>query len=76
MKTITHSQYLQLIGLQAIAKEAQARMTEVVKSAVEITGEKDSEGIPELSGHTCDIMYDNRGLDEGLRIMKVAVAKA
>lgn len=73
MKTITQDQYLQLVGLSALARECQKRMTEITNCAVKITGEKDSDGNPHTCGHTSDILYENRGLDEGLRIMGIEV---
>lgn len=74
MKTITKAQYYQLVGLRA-AYEAQYKVCEALqRAAVAITDERDTNGNPDNGGHTIDILWGERDLDEGLRIMGIEVA--
>lgn len=66
-KTITHAEYLQLLGLRLIADRHQSAMDELSKAAAAITGETD-----EL-GHTYDYVWSNRELDEMLDVLELKV---
>ena len=74
-RTISKAKYYQLVGLIAAAKKQQEIMDAMVEAARDITQEVDSEGNPERSGHTMDMLWGSRPLDEGLRILKIRVAK-
>lgn len=67
MKTITYNQYLQLIGLREIVRQHWKMCDLANKAASEITGEDEM-------GHTNDIMFDSRELDEGLKLMEIEIA--
>jgi hypothetical protein len=49
MKTFTHPQYLQLLGLLALAAEHIAQLNAIQGAAEALTGEKD--------GHTRDVVW-------------------
>ncbi|RYG53615.1 hypothetical protein EON80_32535 [bacterium] len=49
MKKLTHPQYLQLLGLLALAAEHVAQLAAIQGAAEKITGEKD--------GHTRDVVW-------------------
>lgn len=66
MKKISHSQYLQLVGLQVLAEKHNRMMHDIEACACEITGE-------DQAGHTADILYGSRELDEGLKLMGIEV---
>lgn len=68
VRTITKAQYLQLVGLNTLAAKYDNLMRELNKAAEEITQEKHDCG-----GHTMDIIYQSRELDEGLEIMGITV---
>jgi Zn ribbon nucleic-acid-binding protein len=74
-KTITQDQYYQLVGLAAAAKHQIDVLKAMEKAALAITDERDHEGNPHDCGHTTDIVWASRDLDEGLRIMEIEVAK-
>jgi len=64
---ITKSQYMQLIGLKTVADSLLKQLENVEKAAMEITGEDDS------LGHTSDMIYGSRELDEMLKLLKIEV---
>lgn len=66
MKSITHNQYLQLIGLKTVCEKHNAMCTATLEAAAEITGE-------DMHGHMSDILFGGRPLDEGLRLMEIEV---
>lgn len=66
MKTITYSQYLQFLGLREIVRKHDAICQQALGAAADITGE-------DIHGHTSDIMFDSRDVDEGLRLMEITV---
>ncbi len=69
MKTITKNQYLQLVGLMTLGRKHNEMCREIEKAACEITGE-------DVAGHTVDMMYGDRELDEGLKLLGVQVAES
>lgn len=69
MKTITHNQYLQLVGLMTVCEKYNAMCTATLKAAAEIIGEDEH-------GHTSDILFGSRPLDEGLKLMGIDVLPA
>lgn len=75
MKTITKTQYYQLLGLIFLANRAIKEIDNIVSAALEITGEKDDKGRPETLGHTNDVIWHARKLDDALDIMKIKVGK-
>lgn len=68
MKTITHAQYLQLLGLREIVKQHDAVCSQANAAAAELLGE-------DPHGHTNDMMYGSRDIDEGLGLLKIKVLK-
>lgn len=72
-KKITQSQYYQLVGLMAAHAEQQKILKALERAAVAITDERDREGNPEYGGHTSDILWDCRELQDGLRILDIEV---
>lgn len=66
MKTITHAQYLQLLGLREIVRQHWKMCQAARDAAVEIVG-------GDLHGFMDDVMFDSRELDEGLKLMEVTV---
>jgi hypothetical protein len=70
MKTITHNQYLQLVGLLAITTKHYAMIKQFEEAFVDITGEEDT------AGHSMDILCGCRDLDEGLKLLHVTVTPA
>lgn len=68
MKTITKNQYVQLVGLLAIATKHYAMINQCEAAFTEITGEGDT------AGHGMDILCGSRELDDGLRILGITVA--
>lgn len=75
VRVITKAQYYQLVGLIAAAKEQVAILQAMEKAAMLITEERDSDGKPSNGGHTTDMIWQGRELDDGLRILKIKVAK-
>ncbi len=70
MKTITKEQYYQLIGVVVLAKSYLDKINDLEKAALNITQE-----VYDIGGHTSDIVWGSRDLDEGLKIMGVKVNK-
>jgi hypothetical protein len=70
MKTITRGQYLQLLGLQTLAKQHWSAINDIEKAALEITKEDND------IGHTMDMMADSRNIDDGLRILGIKVEES
>lgn len=68
MKTITHSQYLQLLGLMTLAKQYNAMLEQLLIAAATITQEKDVH-----TGHVSDMVYGSRELDDGLNCLEITV---
>lgn len=67
-RTITRSEYLQLVGLMALAQRHNQALRELDEAARGITHE-------ERDGHTSDAIYDafSLGVDDLLRRLKIAV---
>lgn len=70
---ITKEQYHQLLGLKTLGENILKQLDVLEDVALQITREKDSYGDPYKGGHTADIVWSNRDLDEGLRIMGIEV---
>lgn len=68
-KTITKAQHLQLVGLLALAKRHNERLDDIRRAVAEIIREEDDHG------HASDIVYGDRDLDDGLRILGITVAE-
>ncbi len=68
--TITRSQYLQLLGLQTLAAHHIRTMDGLAAAAIAIT----REGVD--MGHTYDLVWGNRNLDEALGLMGITVEPA
>lgn len=66
MKTITQNQYLQLVGLIAICQKYWSMCSAAQKAAAEITGTDEH-------GHISDVLFGDRPLDEGLKLMGIEV---
>lgn len=64
---ITKQQYVLLLGLRAVADSLLQQLESVEKAAIEITGEDDS------LGHTSDMIYGSREVDEMLKLLKIEV---
>lgn len=72
MKTITQTQYEQLVGLKTLADSLNNQLKLLITAAKEIT-EEDCELI---FGHTDDLIYDDdMTVDELLRRLKIKVKK-
>jgi hypothetical protein len=72
MTTITRTQYLQLLGLMTLAKMHNDKLRDIEISACAITGVVPGEYSGNC-GHTSDMVYGSRELDDGLRCMKITV---
>lgn len=68
MKTITRNQYLQLVGLITLGKHHRTLLESIEKAAREITGESEEGG-----SHSDDMIWADRGIDDGLRILEIEV---
>jgi hypothetical protein len=66
-RLITRDQYMQLVGIVAASTEQQKILKSLELAACAITGEDDN------AGHTTDILWGSRELDEGLEILGVGV---
>jgi hypothetical protein len=69
-RMISRHQYFQLLVIIAAATEQQKILKSLELAACAITGEDDN------AGHTTDILWGSRELDEGLEILGVAVEPA
>lgn len=65
--TITQKEYIMLQGLIAVAEKHNAICDSCVKSIADILGEDDD------AGHSSDVAYGSRGLDELLRVLGIKV---
>lgn len=74
-KSISKREYLALVGLEALAKVQRNMLDEIESAALEITKEVDYNGVPERGGHTMDMLWGSRELDDMLRILKIKVKK-
>jgi hypothetical protein len=74
-KEITKAEYLQLLGLRTLSDGYREILNGAVKSAQKITGEIDYDGLPELMGHTSDMVFGMRELDEMLRLLDLKVVE-
>lgn len=72
-RTITRAQYLQLVGLHALAAHHIKAMDDLTMAALAITQERDGDGELDQRGHTNDLIWHSRTLDEGLKIMGITV---
>jgi len=59
MKTISRAEYLQLLGLAALAARHDAQLREIEATAREVLGDPD-----DASGHISDMIYGSRSLRE------------
>jgi hypothetical protein len=77
VKTITTAQYLQLIGLMAVAERHNVQLKEIEKAVEEIvlSPDADHDHVEHVRGHVSDLTYGSRGVDEFLRILEVTVQK-
>ncbi len=71
--SITHNEYLQILGLAAAAGQINRTLAQFVRAAQEIVGEDPSQS----SGHIEDILYtadaDQRFVDKRLAWLKITV---
>ena len=67
IKTITQHQYLQLVGLLALAKQHNRDLERIKCAAMEITGDDDEWGL------TSDAVYGMHTIDELLKFLEIAV---
>ena len=76
MKTITKNQYLQLVGLLALAGRHMAMLKSISEAALSITGEE-KDGTPSTYGHTFDAVWDDnrRDADALLTRLEIKVRK-
>lgn len=72
MTTITRTQYHQLLGLMTLAKMHNDKLRDIEVAACVITGVVPGEYAGNC-GHTSDMVYGSRELDDGLRCMKIEV---
>jgi len=72
-KTITRSQYLQLLGLKTLADKHRAAMNDILNAMLDITDERDREGKRDDMGHTCDVVWSDEDLDKKLGYMGIEV---
>lgn len=66
---ITRSEYLQLTGIVALAERYSKMLGDLCEAAYEITKEEHDHG----SGHTSDVVWGCRELDDALRILGITV---
>lgn len=64
MKKITRAQYLQLCGIVGMAHKHYEALDELFSAAEAITGKSDN-------GHTSDMIFGSRELNDGLRLMGI-----
>jgi hypothetical protein len=65
-KTITKNQYYQLLALQALSKKYNDLISDILTSAVEITGEENED-------HTADMIFGETSLDDALDYMDILI---
>ena len=65
--TITKNEYLQLVGLQALANSYLKKIDDLESLAYELTGELDS------FGFTTDMICNDRGIDEVLEQLDITI---
>ena len=70
---ISRAEYLQLMGLRAVADKYNALLKAIEVAAYEITAELDRNGKPETMGHTSDFIYGNWDLDTMLERLGLKV---
>ncbi len=63
---ITHSEYLQLVGLVTLAKQHNQMLESILKAAMSITGHTDYSQVD-------DVIYSATELDDALKYMEIAV---
>lgn len=68
-KTISKEQYLQLIGLLAVAEKHNGMLESILEAVREITGEEDK------FGHSADMIYGSTTLDNALEYLDITVLK-
>lgn len=66
-RTISRSEYFQLIGLLTLAKKHNETLKDIERAALAITKEVDD------LGHTADAVYGNRSPDELLALLDITV---
>lgn len=72
MKTITRSEYLQLLGLDALARKHNAALHDILEAMEEITGEAGTDRAGE--GHCADLVWsENLTVDEQLPKLGITV---
>jgi hypothetical protein len=73
MRTITRPEYLQLIGLLALAQRHNAMLNEIAEAIRAITDERDRDGAPNYSGHSFDAVWSDYSADDLLRKLDISV---
>lgn len=75
MKTLTHPQYLQLLGLLALAAEHIAQLTAIERAAETLTGEKAGEEDSHTSNAVWSGESPQRSADYLFKELKITISK-